>query len=82
MAEAKTGHEALIVAAKEEQDRIKQEIEALSTNHQEEKDALKLQHEKLIEEMKESEKVSNDIFWLEISCLMRLSRFVSRRNTS
>lgn len=47
----------MIAEAREDQDSIKQEIETLNASRKEEKDALTLQYEKLLEDTKESEKV-------------------------
>lgn len=58
MAEIKVGHESALAAAKEEQDRIKQEIETLQTSHQNDLKELKEQHEKNLQEARESEKVN------------------------
>lgn len=57
MAEIKLDHESALTTAKDEQDRIKQEIEALQVSHQSDLKELKEQHEKNLQEAKESEKV-------------------------
>lgn len=45
-------------AAKEEQARIQKEIELLKSSGEEERTALKIQYEQLVQEAKENEKVN------------------------
>jgi hypothetical protein len=57
LAEAKAEHQSLYDAAIGEQQRIQAEIESLKSKRQEENKALKEEHERLLQETKETEKV-------------------------
>lgn len=57
LATARSEHESVLSAAKEEQARIQKEIELLKSTGEEERTALKTQYEHLVQEVKEHEKV-------------------------
>ena len=57
LADTKSEHESLMTTAKQEQERIQKEIEALTETQQAENEALQQEHERLVLEAKENEKV-------------------------